>query len=149
MLDVAAYALLKRGITAAGSATGATIADARIEDGHLILIMSDGTTIDAGALPVGSAAIDDSVVSTETTWSSARIEEYHTTHVETRAAEIALEVAERALSEFVPEFIYGGGASMEIELIDGGIAAFNEKDTIYGMDADKEPVGVEFNFEEE
>ena len=148
MLDVAAYALLKRGITTAGGTTGATITDARIEDGHLILIMSDGTTIDAGALPTGNAAIDDSVVSTETTWSSARIEEYHTTHVEVRAAEIALEVAERALSEFVPELISGGTAENGIQLIEGGGAAFDEKDVLYGMDADEEPIGVKFDFEE-
>lgn len=149
MLDVAAYALLKRGITTAGGTTGATITDARIEDGHLILIMSDGTIIDAGALPTGNAAIDDTSVSTETTWSSARIEEYHTAHVETRATEIAKDIVERALSEFVPELITGGAAEYDIELVNGGIAASEERDTLYGMDADEESTGVKFNFEEE
>ena len=148
MIDVAAYALLKRGITTAGTGTGATITDAKIENGELILIMSDGTTINAGKLPTG-AGIDDSVVSTETTWSSAKIEEYHNSHVEIRAAEIAQEVAERALSEFVPELINGGSAENGIELIEGGSASFDEDDILYGMDADEEPVGVKFNFKEE
>lgn len=149
MIDVAAYALLKRGITAAGSTTpGVGITDAKIENGHLILIMSDGSTIDAGLLPTG-AGIDDSVVSTETTWSSAKIEEYHTQHVEIRAAEIAQEVAERALSEFVPELISGGTAENTIEYIEGGSAADVEPDVLYGMDADEEPVGVKFDFSEE
>ena len=52
MLDIAAYALLKRGITTAGTSTpGVTIMDAKIENGELILIMTDGTVINAGALP--------------------------------------------------------------------------------------------------
>ena len=147
MIDVAAYALLKRGITTAGTGTGTTITDAKIENGELILIMSDGTTVNAGKLPTGG--IDDSIVSTETTWSSAKIEEYHTSHVEVRAAEIAQEVAERALSEFVPELISGGNAENAIEFIEGGSAAFDEDDVLYGMDADEEPVGVKFDFEEE
>ena len=147
MIDVAAYALLKRGITTAGTGTGATITDAKIENGELILIMSDGTTVNAGKLPTGG--IDDSIVSTETTWSSAKIEEYHNSHVETRAAEIAQEVAERALSEFVPELINGGSAENGIELIEGGGATFDEDDVLYGMDADEEPVGVKFDFKEE
>ena len=141
MLDVAAYALLKRGIPNAG----ATVVNAYIENGQLILVMSDGTTINAGAV----TAIDDTKISTETTWSSAHIEEYHNTHVETRAAEIALEVTERALSEFVPELINGGTAENNIQLIEGGDAASKEKDILHGMDADKEPVGVKFNFEED
>lgn len=147
MIDVAAYALLKRGITTAGTGTGATITDAKIENGELILIMSDGTTVNAGKLPTGG--IDDSIVSTETTWSSAKIEEYHNSHVEIRAAQIAQEVAERALSEFVPELINGGNAENGIELIEGGGASFDEDDVLYGMDADEEPVGVKFKFEEE
>lgn len=145
MIDVAAYALLKRGITTAGSTT--PIVDAKIENGHLILIMGDGSTIDVGPLPTG-AGIDDSVISTETTWSSAKIEEYHTSHVETRAAEIAQEVTERALSEFVPELITGGTAKNTIEYIEGGSAANTESNVLYGMDADEEPVGVEFVWEE-
>ena len=143
MIDVAAYALLKRGITTAGGATGATIVDARIEDGNLILIMSDGTIINAGVLP--TVAIDDTITSTKTTWSSARIEEYHNTHVEQRAAEIALEVTERALSEFVPELINGGNS---IEIISGGASDEQETDILYGMDADEENIGVKFNFQE-
>ena len=113
MIDVAAYALLKRGISTAGSTTpGVIITDAKIENGHLILIMSDGTTIDTGLLPTG-AGIDDSVVSTETTWSSNKIQEYHNAHVEIRAAEIAQEVAERVLNESMPELITGGSAAEE------------------------------------
>lgn len=147
MIDVAAYALLKRGITTAGTGTGATITDAKIENGELILIMSDGTTVNAGKLPTG-AGIDDSIVSTETTWSSAKIVE-HTTLNEERIAEIALEVTERALSEFVPDLITGGNAIDSIAYIEGGAAADNEDDVLYGMDADEEPVGVDFIFEEE
>lgn len=147
MIDVAAYALLKRGITTAGSTTGTTIADAKIENGHLILIMSDDSTIDVGLLPTG-AGIDDSVVSTETTWSSAKIVE-HTNLNEERIAEIALEVTERALSEFVPDLITGGNAVESIAFIEGGAAADNEDDVLYGMDANEEPVGVEFRFKEE
>ena len=146
MIDVAAYALLKRGITTAGTGTGATITDAKIENGELILIMSDGTTVNAGKLPAGG--IDDSVVSTETTWSSAKIVE-HTTLNEERIAEIALEVTERALSEFVPDLIIGGNAIDSIAYIEGGAAADNEDDVLYGMDADEEPIGVDFKFEEE
>ena len=146
MIDVAAYALLKRGISTAGTGTGATITDAKIENGELILIMSDGTTVNAGKLPTGG--IDDSIVSTETTWSSAKIVE-HATLNEERIAEIALEVTERALSEFVPELITGGNAANSIEFIEGGGAFFNEDDVLYGMDADEEPVGVDFKFEEE
>lgn len=146
MIDVAAYALLKRGITTAGTGTGATITDAKIENGELILIMSDGTTVNAGKLPAGG--IDDSVVSTETTWSSAKIVE-HTNLNEKRIAEIALEVTERALSEFVPDLITGGNAIDTIAYIEGGAAADNEDDVLYGMDADEEPVGVDIVFEEE
>ena len=146
MIDVAAYALLKRGITTAGTGTGATITDAKIENGELILIMSDGTTVNAGKLPAGN--IDDSIVSTETTWSSEKIVE-HTALNEERIAEIALDVTERALSEFVPELITGGNATNSIEFIEGGSAFYNEDDVLYGMDADEEPVGVDFKFEEE
>lgn len=146
MIDVAAYALLKRGITTAGTGTGATITDAKIENGELILIMSDGTTVNAGKLPTGG--IDDSVVSTETTWSSAKIVE-HTTLNEERIAEIALDVTERALSEFVPELITGGNATNSIEFIEGGSAFYNEDDVLYGMDADEEPIGVDIKLEEE
>jgi hypothetical protein len=147
MIDVAAYALLKRGITTAGTGTGTTITDAKIENGELILIMSDGTTVNAGKLPTG-AGIDDSIVSTETTWSSEKIVE-HTALNEERIAEIALDVTERALSEFVPELITGGNAANTIEFIEGGSAFYNEDDVLYGMDADEEPVGVDFKFEEE
>ena len=146
MIDVAAYALLKRGITTAGTGTGATITDAKIENGELILIMSDGTTVNAGKLPTGN--IDDSIVSTETTWSSEKIVE-HTNLNEKRIAEIALEVTERALSEFVPDLITGGNAIDSIAYIEGGAAADNEDDVLYGMDADEEPVGVDIIFEEE
>ena len=146
MIDVAAYALLKRGITTAGTGTGATITDAKIENGELILIMSDGTTVNAGKLPAGG--IDDSIVSTETTWSSEKIVE-HTALNEERIAEIALEVTERALSEFVPDLITGGNATNSIEFIEGGSAFYNEDDVLYGMDADEEPVGVDFKLEEE
>ena len=146
MIDVAAYALLKRGITTAGTGTGATITDAKIENGELILIMSDGTTVNAGKLPTGN--IDDSIVSTETTWSSEKIVE-HTALNEERIAEIALEVTERALSEFVPDLITGGNATNSIEFIEGGSAFYNEDDVLYGMDADEEPVGVDFKLEEE
>lgn len=145
MIDVAAYALLKRGISTAGTGTGATITDAKIENGELILIMSDGTTVNAGKLPAG---IDDSIVSTETTWSSEKIVE-HTALNEQRIAEIALEVTGRALSEFVPDLITGGNAIDSIAYIEGGAAADNEDDVLYGMDADEEPVGVDFKFEEE
>lgn len=149
MIDVAAYALLKRGITAAGSTTpGVSITDAKIENGHLILIMSDGSTIDAGALP--AAGIDDTTTSTDTTWSSAQIVKYHEENIskldEVRAAEIAQEVVERALSEFVPEFIVGGSAESAYEYIEGGAAANAEKDVLYSMDADGEPIGVKFDF---
>ena len=118
MIDVAAYALLKRGITTAGSTTpGVGIADAKIENGHLILIMSDGSTIDAGALP--AAGIDDATTSTDTTWSSAQIVKYHEENVskldEARTAEIAQEVVKRALDEFVPKFIVGGSAESTYE----------------------------------
>ena len=146
MIDVAAYALLKRGITTAGTGTGATITDAKIENGELILIMSDGTTVNAGKLPTGG--IDDSIVSTETTGSSEKIVEY-TALNEERIAEIALDVTERALSEFVPELITGGNATNSIEFIEGGSAFYDEDDVLYGMDADEEPVGVDFKFEEE
>ena len=95
MLDVAAYALLKRGITTAGTTTGATITDARIEDGHLILIMSDGTTIDAGVLPTGT--INNDNISNDTTWSSARIVEY----------------IEETLKSKTPTNIVGGSANFE------------------------------------
>lgn len=86
MIDVAAYALLKRGITTAGSTTpGVGIADAKIENGELILIMTDGTTINAGKLPTGG--LDEE---------------------EVRA--IAHEVTTEQLTEFVPQHIVGGGA---------------------------------------
>lgn len=146
MIDVAAYALLKRGITTAGTGTGATITDAKIENGELILIMSDGTTVNAGKLPAGN--IDDSIVSTETTWSSEKIVE-HAALNEERIAEIALDVTERALSKFVPELITGGNAANTIEFIEGGSAFYDEDDVLYGMDADEEPVGVDIKLEEE
>lgn len=86
MIDVAAYALLKRGITTAGTSTpGVTIMDAKIENGELILIMTDGTTINAGALPTGGI-----------------------TEEEARA--IAYEAANEALVDYVPQYITGGGA---------------------------------------
>lgn len=118
MIDVAAYALLKRGITTAGSTTpGVGIVDAKIENGHLILIMSDGSTIDAGALP--AAGIDDATTSTDTTWSSAQIVKYHEENVskfdEARTTEIAQEVVKRALDEFVPKLIIGGSAESTYE----------------------------------
>ena len=118
MIDVAAYALLKRGITTAGSTTpGVGIVDAKIENGHLILIMSDGSTIDAGALP--AAGIDDATTSTDTTWSSAQIVKYHEENVskfdEARTTEIAQEVVKRALDEYVPKFIIGGSAESTYE----------------------------------
>lgn len=118
MIDVAAYALLKRGITTAGSTTpGVGIADAKIENGHLILIMSDGSTIDAGALP--AAGIDDATTSTDTTWSSAQIVKYHEENVskfdEVRTTEIAQEVVKRALDEYVPKLIIGGSAESTYE----------------------------------
>jgi hypothetical protein len=72
MIDVAAYALLKRGITTAGSTTpGVSIADAKIENGELILIMSDGNIINAGKLPTGD--INDTIVSPDSTWSSEKV----------------------------------------------------------------------------
>lgn len=72
MIDVAAYALLKRGITTAGST--APIVDAKIENGELILIMSDGNIINAGKLPTGN--IDDTVISPDSTWSSEKVVNY-------------------------------------------------------------------------
>ena len=46
----------------------------KIENGHLILILSDGSTIDCGALP--AAGIDDATTSPDTTWSSNKIVDY-------------------------------------------------------------------------
>lgn len=75
MIDVAAYALLKRGITTADSTTpGVSITDAKIENGELILIMSDGNIINAGKLPAGD--IDDTVISPDSTWSSEKVVNY-------------------------------------------------------------------------
>ena len=74
MIDVAAYALLKRGITTSGATTN-QIAGATIRDGHLILILSTGEEVDCGALP--TAEINDNLISENTTWSSAQIAEYH------------------------------------------------------------------------
>lgn len=86
MIDVAAYALLKRGITSAGTSTpGVTIMDAKIENGELILIMTDGTTINAGKLPTGGLNEE-----------------------EVRA--IAQEITAEQLAGFVPQHIIGGGA---------------------------------------
>lgn len=146
MIDVAAYALLKRGISTSG-ATSNTIADARIENGHLLLILTDGTTIDCGALP--AAGIDDATVSSETTWSSEQIVRYHTAGgglSESEVRAIALEVAEDAISELMPSTIIGGEP---ISYINGGEANSEETDIIYGMDADEEPVGVDITLEGE
>lgn len=85
MIDIAAYALLKRGITTAGAITGATIVDARIEDGELILIMSDNSIINAGKLPTSGLT-------------------------EEQVRVIAQEITEETLVDFVPQHIVGGGA---------------------------------------
>lgn len=86
MIDVAAYALLKRGITTAGTSTpGVTIMDAKIENGELILIMTDGSTINAGALPTGGVSEEEVRV-------------------------IAHEVTNEILVDYVPQHIVGGGA---------------------------------------
>ena len=73
MIDVAAYALLKRGISTSG-VSSSQITDAKIENEHLILILSDGSTIDCGTLP--AAGIDDATTSPDTTWSSNKIVDY-------------------------------------------------------------------------
>lgn len=149
MIDVAAYALLKRGIATSG-ATSNQISDAKIENGHLILILNDGSTIDCGALP--TIEIDDTTISPETTWSSEQIVRYHTENTvpgaldEAKVREIALEVAEDAISEMMPSTIIGGAA---IDLINGGVADFEEPDILYGMDADEEPVGVDITLDGE
>ena len=74
MIDIAAYALLKRGISTSG-ATTSQIVDAEIRDGHLILILDNGSEIDCGALP--AAGIDDETITSSTTWSSEKITQYH------------------------------------------------------------------------
>ena len=74
MIDVAAYALLKRGITTSGATTN-QITSAEMRDGHLILILSNGEELDCGILP--TAEIKDDSISENTTWSSAQIAEYH------------------------------------------------------------------------
>lgn len=149
MFDVAAYSLLKRGVEVAGGASGSVIVDARIENGELILITEDGKEINCGALPTGGVQIDDANISTETTWSSARIVEYRDEINEQQMRVIALDVTEKALSEFVPELIIGGNAETALSYIVGGGASFNEDDTLEGMDADEEPIGVKFDFGDE
>ena len=62
------YSVLKKMISTAASG----IAAIEARDGKLIFTMKDGTTLET-ELP--TITIDDSVVSSSTTWSSARIEE--------------------------------------------------------------------------
>lgn len=86
MLDIAAYALLKRGIMNAGTSTpGVTIMDAKIENGELILIMTDGTVINAGALPANGVS-------------------------EEEVRTIAQKVTNEILVEYTPKHITGGNA---------------------------------------
>lgn len=69
-MDIITYALLKRKMAEGGT----TIVGAKIEEGQLIFELSDGTTINAGTIEIPNS-IDDSAASTETTYSSSKIEE--------------------------------------------------------------------------
>lgn len=55
--------------------SGKQITAAEIKDNHLIFTFSDSSTLDAGELLVSSAGIDDTKVSSSTTYSSEKIQD--------------------------------------------------------------------------
>lgn len=69
-MDIITYALLKRKMAIGGAA----ITGAKIEEGQLVFELSDGSTISAGAIEIPTF-IDDAAASTDTTYSSKKIEE--------------------------------------------------------------------------
>lgn len=54
-------------------ADGVSVTGLSISGGHLFCTLSDGTSIDAGALPSGGAEIDDTTTALDKTWSSDKI----------------------------------------------------------------------------
>ena len=142
--DYITYALLKKKISSAAGG----IQGAKVENGHLIIIGADGIEYDCGDL--GIPTIDDAATSTSTIWSSQKIVDYHNEHFdETKIRAIALDVTEDALGELMPSAILGGYAGESLDIIDGGRANIIEKDTLYGMDADEEPISIDITLEEE
>ena len=145
--DYITYALLKKKISSAAGG----IQGAKVENGHLIIIGADGIEYDCGDL--GIPTIDDAATSTSTIWSSQKIVDYHNEHSaainETQIRAIALDVTEDALGELMPSAILGGYAGESLDIIDGGRANTAEKDTLYGMDADEEPISIDITLEEE
>ena len=139
--DYITYSLLKKKI----SSVAGGIKEAKIENGRLILIGIDGVEYDCGDL--GLPNLDDNNIANNSTWSSQKIVEYYknNSYNESQIKEIALEVAEDAISEFMPSTILGGKA---IHHVDGGEAVFDEQNIIYGMDADEEPIGVDITLKE-
>lgn len=138
MFDVAAYALLKRGVITAGGETPLVVScvDARIENGQLVLVFSDGTERVAGAIPT----IDDNTISDTTTWSSGKIVSYVDETVanaefgvdEDAVAAISKTTTESLLAELMPSQILGSANTAD--LIIGGAADFDEADVLVGGD---------------
>lgn len=143
--DYVTYALLKKKI---GSAAGG-ISGAKVENGHLILIGADGIEYDCGDL--GIPTIDDATTSTSTIWSSQKVVDYYKEQTidEPQIRAIALDVTEDALSELMPNAIMGGVAGESLDVISGGAAINAEKDLLYGMDADEEPIRIDITLEKE
>lgn len=61
------------GADGSDGADGVSVTGLSISGGHLFCTLSDGTSIDAGALPSGGAEIDDSTTALDKTWSSSKI----------------------------------------------------------------------------
>lgn len=99
--DIVTYALLKKRMSGG-------IASTKIENGHLILVGTDGTEYDCGDL--GIPTIDDENVSSTTIWSSQKIMEAIPS--EEAIAQIAKETNET------------------YDYIIGGTADFNETDIL-------------------
>lgn len=136
-IDLVTYALLKKQLAAAAGG----IAEAIVENGHLILIGVDGTRYDCGDLNIPT--IEDDVVARDSVWSSERIVEYHEDNSldEAEVEVIVNKVTQALMNEAVPDFIFGDEA---LSLIDGGVADFHDPDLLYGTDADGEAKGIEF-----
>lgn len=64
---------LMNGVNGSDGADGVSVTGLGISEGHLFCTLSDGTSIDAGALPSGGAEIDDSTTALDKVWSSDKI----------------------------------------------------------------------------
>lgn len=111
--DIVTYALLKKQIAAAAGG----ISDAKVENGHLILVGIDGTEYDCGDL--GIPTLDDTQIATDVVWSSQKIVDSIPSQktIEQIATEIAKENS----------IIFGGES---YDMIIGGKANFDEPDTL-------------------